>query len=146
MFNHISFIDEMNQMIQDFSNCQRQKRFLYQIAGIKSNFQSLEAVFGKFSLSKKDIRHYFPFCAVLCLVTQSCLTLCNPVDLPGTSVHGASPVKYTGVGCHGLPHGIPPGDLPNPGIEPRSLTMWEDFLPSEPPRKYKFSILIWYQR
>ena len=29
-------------------------------------------------------------CAVLCLVTQSCLTLCNPMDSspPGSSVHG----------------------------------------------------------
>ena len=29
-------------------------------------------------------------CAVLCLVTQSCPTLCDPVDLslPGSSVHG----------------------------------------------------------
>ena len=29
-------------------------------------------------------------CAVLCLVTQSCLTVCNPMDCspPGSSVHG----------------------------------------------------------
>ena len=29
-------------------------------------------------------------CAVLCLVAQSCPTLCNPMDcnLPGSSVHG----------------------------------------------------------
>ena len=26
-----------------------------------------------------------------------------------------------------------PGDLPNPGIEPRSLTLQADSLPSEPP-------------
>ena len=37
--------------------------------------------------------------AVLCLVTQSCLTLCDPVDygLPGFSVHRDSPGKNTGV-------------------------------------------------
>ena len=31
-------------------------------------------------------------CGVLCLVAQSCLTLCNPMDcsLPGSSVHGIS--------------------------------------------------------
>ena len=28
-----------------------------------------------------------------------------------------------------------PGDLPNPGIEPRSLALQADFLPSEPPGK-----------
>ena len=36
------------------------------------------------------------------LVAQSCLTRCNPMDcsLPGSSVHGDSPGKNTGVGCH----------------------------------------------
>ena len=38
------------------------------------------------------------------LSTQSCLTLCNPMDSspPGSSVHGNSPGKNTGVGCHFL--------------------------------------------
>ena len=41
-------------------------------------------------------------------VTQLCLTLCNPVDCspPGSSVHGDSPSKNTGVGCHFLLQGI----------------------------------------
>ena len=45
---------------------------------------------------------------VLCLVAQSCLTLCNPVNCspPGSSVHGDSPGKNTGVGCHALLQGI----------------------------------------
>ena len=40
----------------------------------------------------------------MCLVTQSCPTLCDPMDciLPGSSVHGGSPGKATGVGCHAL--------------------------------------------
>ena len=40
----------------------------------------------------------------LCLVAQSCLTLCDPMDHspPGSSVHGVSPGKNTGVGCHAL--------------------------------------------
>ena len=35
----------------------------------------------------------------LCLVTQSCLTLCDPMDcsLPGSSVNGGSPGKNTGL-------------------------------------------------
>ena len=39
--------------------------------------------------------------AVLCLVSQSCLTLCDHVDcsLLGSSVHWDSPGKNTGVGC-----------------------------------------------
>ena len=69
----------------------------------------------------------------MCLVDQSCLTVCDSTDcsLPGFSVHGDSPVKNTGVGCHGPP----PGDLPNPGIEPTSPTSQADSLPSEPPGK-----------
>ena len=49
---------------------------------------------------------------------QSCPTLCNPMDLspPGSSVHGDSPGRnWSGLPCP------PPGDLPNPGIEPASL-------------------------
>ena len=42
------------------------------------------------------------------LVTQSCTTLCNPMDYssPGSSVHEDSPGKNTGVGCHSLLQGI----------------------------------------
>ena len=43
-------------------------------------------------------------CAILCLVAQSCPTLCDPMDCspPGSSVHGGPPGKNTGVGCHAL--------------------------------------------
>ena len=34
--------------------------------------------------------------------------------------------------CNGLPF-LPPGDLPDPEIEPRSPALWADALPSEPP-------------
>ena len=37
---------------------------------------------------------------------QFFLTLCDLVDLPGSSVHGDSPGKNTGVGCHVLLRGI----------------------------------------
>ena len=42
--------------------------------------------------------------AALCLVIQSCLTLCDPMDCspPGSSVYGDSPGKNEGVGCHAL--------------------------------------------
>ena len=47
-------------------------------------------------------------CALLCLVAQSCLTLCDLTDCspPGFSVHGDSPGKNTGVGGHALLQGI----------------------------------------
>ena len=42
--------------------------------------------------------------AVLCLVTQSCPILCDPMDCspPGSSVPGDFPGKNTGVGCRVL--------------------------------------------
>ena len=42
-----------------------------------------------------------PSCAMLCLVTQSCPTFCKPMDCspPGSSVHGDSLGKNTGLGC-----------------------------------------------
>ena len=48
--------------------------------------------------------------AVLCLVAESCLTLCNPVDSspPGYSVYGDSPGKNTEVGNLSLLQGIFP--------------------------------------
>ena len=65
-----------------------------------------------------------------CLVTQSCLTLFDPMDCspPGSSVHGDSSGKNTVVLL--CP---PPVDLPNPEIKPCSPALQADFfLPSEP--------------
>ena len=60
------------------------------------------------------------------LVTQSCPTLGNPMVCPWDS-----PGKNTGVDCHSLLQ----GNLPDPGIEPRSPELQADCLPSEPPGK-----------
>ena len=56
--------------------------------------------------------------AVLCLITQLCLTLCDPMDcsLLGSSVRGDSPGKNTGVGCHALLQGTFPTQGSNPGL------------------------------
>ena len=61
---------------------------------------------------------------------QSCPTLCDPMDysLPGSSVHGFFRQEYWRVfPCP------PPGDLPNPGMEPESPLLQADSLPTEPP-------------
>ena len=49
---------------------------------------------------------------------QSCPTLCDPMDcsLSGSSVHGDSPSKNTGVGCHALLQRIFPTQGSNPGL------------------------------
>ena len=61
----------------------------------------------------------------VCLVTESCPTLCNPMDcsLPGSSLHWILQVrKLEWVACPPL------GDLSNPGIEPRYPTLQVDSL------------------
>ena len=49
-------------------------------------------------------------CCVLCLVTQWCPALCDCMDCspPGSSAHGDSPVKNTGMSCPVLFQGIFP--------------------------------------
>ena len=65
-------------------------------------------------------------------VAQSCLTLCNPMDC---SLSGSSSMGFSRQECwSGLPFPSP-GDLPDPGIEPRSPALQADALPSEPPGK-----------
>ena len=60
----------------------------------------------------------------------SCVRLYDSMDYspPGSSLHGFSRQEYWSV----LPH-PPPGDLPNPGIQPRCPTLQVISLPSEPP-------------
>ena len=55
-------------------------------------------------------------------VAQSCLTLCDPMDL----VHGILQARI-------LKPFPSPGDLTNPGIKPRSPELQADSLSSEPP-------------
>ena len=53
---------------------------------------------------------------------------CSP---PGSSVHGDSPGKNTGVDCYALLQGI----LPTQGLNPGLLLCRQILLPSEPPGK-----------
>ena len=69
----------------------------------------------------------YPVCV---LVAQSCPTLCDPMDcsLPGSSVLGILQARM----LEWLPFPSP-GDLPNPGIKPRSPALQADSLPSDLP-------------
>ena len=61
-------------------------------------------------------------CAMLGLVTQACLTLFDPMDCRLLGPWGFSRQKYwSGLPCP------PPGDPPNPGIEPRSPALQAEF-------------------
>ena len=60
------------------------------------------------------------------------LQLCDPLDCspPGSSVRGIFQARVLEWVAR-----TSPGDLANPGIEPRSPTLQADSLPSEPPGK-----------
>ena len=67
------------------------------------------------------------------LVTQPCLTLCDPRDCsspPGSSVHGILQARI--LQWVAIPFS---GDLPDPGMEPRFPALQVDSLPSESPGK-----------
>ena len=73
--------------------------------------------------------YFYDIFTVLCLVTQSCLTLCNPTDCspPCSSVYGILQARI--LEWVAVPFSR---DLPDPGIEPRSPALQADSLPSEP--------------
>ena len=67
----------------------------------------------------------------LCLFTQLCPTLCDPMEPARLLCPWGFSRQES---WSGLPCSLP-GDLPDPGIEPRSPTLPVDSLPSEPPGK-----------
>ena len=71
------------------------------------------------------------------LVTQSCLTLCNPMNYnpPGSSVHGILQATILEWVTIPFSKGSQSRDLPNPGIKPGSPALQADSLLSEPPGK-----------
>ena len=77
------------------------------------------------------------FCAVLCLVLSDSS---HPMDcsLPGSSVHGDSPGKNTGMGSHSLPQGIFPTQGSSPG--PLQCRILSDRAAREALKKKKYSL------
>ena len=73
-----------------------------------------------------------PHTSLCVLVPPLCPTLCDPMDcsLLALPSMGFSRQEY----WSGLPFPSP-GDLPDPGIEPKSPALQADSLPTEPPGK-----------
>ena len=77
------------------------------------------------------------------LVAHSSLTLCYPMDccLPDSSVHGILQARI-------VEWVVIPGDLPNPGIKPRSPALQADSLLSEPsgslrpPKNFNYHVAL----
>ena len=74
------------------------------------------------------------------LVDKLCPTLADPVDcgLSGSSVHGILHARI--LEWVAMP---PPGDLPNPGMEPRAATLQANSLPPKLPGKPRLQ-LYWF--
>ena len=64
------------------------------------------------------------------LVTQSCLTLGKPKDV---ALQAAQSMEFSRQEYWSDPGFPSPGDLPDPGMEPRSPALQAGSLPSEPP-------------
>ena len=75
--------------------------------------------------------------SVLCLVAQSGLTLCDPMNCSplGSSVPGILQARI--LEWQPSPS---PGNPPNLGIEPRSSGLQADSFPSEPPGKLTYNL------
>ena len=71
-------------------------------------------------------------CPVKVKVTQSCPTLCDPMNY---TVHGILQARI-------LEWVFFSGDLPNAGIEPRPPTLQVDSLPAEPPGIFVFFLQV----
>ena len=65
-------------------------------------------------------------------VSQSCLTLCKLMDC---SLQAPPSMEFSRQEYWSRLPFPSPGDLPDPGIEPRAPALWADALPSEPPGK-----------
>ena len=79
-----------------------------------------------------------PCLKVKVLVVQSCPTLCDPIDCnpPGSSVHGIFQARILEWVASSFSRGSSQlRDFSDPQIEPGSLTLRADALPSELPRK-----------
>ena len=68
-----------------------------------------------------------------CVGAQLCLSLCNPMNwsLPISAIHGDSPGKKNGAGCHAFLQGI----FPNQRSNPHLLNWQADSLSLAPPGK-----------
>ena len=73
-------------------------------------------ILGKVPSDRAQRLPLFLCCAVLCLVSQMGLALCDSMDCspPGFSSHGDSTGQNTGVGCHALLQRI----IPTQGLNP----------------------------
>ena len=95
-----------------------------------------------FMFNLKNLFKSFGLCCCLKVVTQSCPTLCDPMNCnpPGSSVHGNLQARI--LEWVAIPFSR---DVPNPGTEPKSAALQADSLLSEPtgkPQDSVFSLLM----
>ena len=92
------------------------------------------------------IHHSHHAVLYMCLVTQSCLTLCDPMDYIACQAPLSMGILQAGsfsteVGCHALLQGV----FPAQGLT-RSPALQVDSLPSEAPGKHISMTYLFYNR
>ena len=103
-------------------------RWESQVFGLKST-TTANSILNKLKNNIAVLCNESVVCPV-CLIAQSCLTLCDPRDCGLTCPWGFSRQEH----WSGLPW-PPPGDLPKPGIKSRSPALQTDSLSTELPGK-----------
>ena len=94
-------------------------KYIYNKYIIRYIYNKYKDIYNKYKdllLKFKNVLFQITICYVV--LSQLYLNLCDPMDnsLPGSSVHGDSLGKNTGVGCHALLSGISPTQGSNPGL------------------------------
>ena len=101
-------------------------------ARVGMTFLVLSACGAYITVLQKNLNVFISSSEVWVKVTQLCPTLCNPMDY---TVHGILQARI--LEWRILKPFPSPGDLPNPGIKPRSPALQADSLPEESPGKPK---------
>ena len=105
----------------------------YWEAGLRdiAGFDPGHCVIAVCKISQKNVSHEFAgfpvVCACVCVCVCQSLShvrlFATPCSLPGSSVHGNSPGKNTGVGCHSFLQGIFLTQGLNPGLHYSQVSM-----------------------
>ena len=126
----INLVAKRNTVWKFVKSCKIEMKATWIVAALYWTCSTVPGIWQEFHKhhdheSLKVLYKVVQFLPTMCLAAQSCSALCDPTDcsLPDSSVHGDSPGKNTGVGCHALLQGI----IPTQGSNP-ALSHWRQIL------------------
>ena len=99
------------------NHCSDFQHHSFPVLELHINGTILYALFYRWLIGpSNNVFEIHPSCTALCSVAQSCLTLCDSMDCS----HGIPPCPWDFPDWSRLPL-PPPGDIPDPGIQPVTL-------------------------